>query len=145
VAIMPLTVTGCGLRGRPHSVPTPDATPSEDAGAKSRDRVQNYLDAMRAKDVTKGRAQLCPEMYEIFDKSATGANGDFADHFTVRVVAITDVRPSGGNHQVRANVTVTASGQSLPVNLLFTVTRAAGDWCIAGETPTGGAAPATPS
>ncbi|MEK8109959.1 hypothetical protein NKG94_47325 [Micromonospora sp. M12] len=47
---------------------------------------------MTAKDVAAGRSQLCALLQDGFDLSATGPNGDFADHFQVPEAAITGIR-----------------------------------------------------
>lgn len=136
--VLPFALAGCGLLGAVAGEPGP---PPEDAAAKARERVQGYLDAMKAKDVTLGRAQLCQPMQASFDRAATGPNGDFAAHFTVVQTVITDVRANGGNQEVSTAITVTAPGQDAPIDILFTVTKTGGQWCIAGEAPGGNAAP----
>lgn len=149
VAMTPF-VGGCGLLGGTGGADGPDSAPAEDAAAKSRERVQSYLDAMKAKDVAQGRSQLCAVLQEAFEAAATGPNGDFAKHFTVPAAVITDVRASGDRQEVGASITVDANGKNSPVNMIFTVARADGGWCIAGEAQAaadampGGAAP-TPS
>jgi hypothetical protein len=133
VAMTPL-VGGCGLLdfgggGGPLSAPT------EDAGAKARERVQSYLDAMKAKDAVQGRSQMCTVMQATFDTAASGPNGDFAKHFTVSEAVITEVRANDGRQEVETSITVDANGKNVPVNLVFTVARTDEGWCIAGEAP----------
>jgi predicted small lipoprotein YifL len=134
-------LTGCGLVGGGSE---PPAEKVDESPQRARERVQGYLDAMKAKDVPTGRAQLCAPLHAAFDKVATSANGDFADHFTVEAATITDIRAAGDGQQVSTSITVTAKGQRIPLKLLFTVTRA-GDgtdaWCIAGEEVGGNASP----
>jgi hypothetical protein len=129
---------GCDLIGgekssAPTSLAAPDAV--AEGAAPSRERVQQYLDAMRAKDVRKGRTQLCPVLHAGFDQSATGPNGDFARHFTVRAATIVDVRRNGGKHEVVASVTVSADGRRMVRALKFSVARGEAGWCIDGEVP----------
>jgi hypothetical protein len=136
-AVGPL-IGGCGLiGGDPARVPqvseAPDAV-AEGAGP-SRERVRQYLDAMRTKDVRKGRSQLCPELHRIFDQGATGPNGDFARHFTVPSAKVLDVRAKGGKQEVQASVTVKAGERSLVRSLRFTVAKGDAGWCIDGEVP----------
>ncbi|HEX5543555.1 MAG TPA: hypothetical protein VFX60_18725 [Micromonospora sp.] len=131
VAILPLALVGCGLEDT-----DADQAAAEDAVAKARERVENYLDAMMAKDPSVGREQFCPVLHPSFEEAATGPNGDFADHFTVTEVAITDVRPNDGRQEVSAAVTVNASGQEGVINLRFAVAKEGDRWCIADEQPT---------
>ncbi|WP_174536040.1 hypothetical protein [Micromonospora chalcea] len=109
--------------------------PAEEAAAKSRERVQAYLDALTARDADAGRSQLCAPMHAAFDAAATGPNGDFADHFTVPDATITDVRSGPNGQEVSASVTVAAGSRKATRSLLFTVTRNGADWCISGEVP----------
>jgi len=138
VAVLPLALAGCGLLGQVKPGPPP-----EDTAAKARERVQLYLDAMTAKDVAAGRAQLCPVLHASFDQAATGPNGDFAKHFTVRQAVITGIRPDGGAQQVSAAITVVGPARPAPINILFTVTKVGDQWCIADEAP--GGDPASPA
>ncbi|HEX7746565.1 MAG TPA: hypothetical protein VF462_15045 [Micromonosporaceae bacterium] len=128
---------GCDLVGRsePPSVESqaPDAV--AEGATPSRQRVQDYLYAMRAKDVTRGRSQLCPGLHPTFDQAATGPNGDFARHFTVPAAQILDVRANGGKQEVLASVTVAAGGGTLVRSLRFTVAKGAAGWCIDSEVP----------
>ena len=138
LALLPLTLTGCGLGKDDHDTATPAAdgqrAPAEEATAKSRERVQAYLDAMTAKDVDAGRSQLCTPLQDAFDAGATGPNGDFADHFTVPEAAITDIRSGSHGQEVSTAVTVVVGARKASRPLLFTVTRSGADWCISGET-----------
>ncbi|MER7166326.1 hypothetical protein ABT336_09700 [Micromonospora sp. NPDC000207] len=134
LVLLPGALFGCALGGDdPDARPSP--TPSEDVDAKSRERVQAYLDAMVAKDVAAGRNQLCTPLYDAFDAGATGPNGDFADHFEVSDVAITDVRRGPRGQQVDTVLTVTVGTRQVVRALEFTVTRSGADWCISGEAP----------
>ena len=134
-------LAGCGILD---DDPEPPAVKVDESPQRARERVQAYLDAMTAKDVPTGRAQLCVSLHAAFDKAATGANGDFATHFTVTSAAITDIRAAGDEQQVSTAITVTAKGQRIPLKLLFTVARA-GDgtdaWCIAREEVGGNSSP----
>lgn len=145
LVLLPLGSAGCGDADEPAE--DPNRVSAEEATTKARERVQAYLDAMVAKDTTAGRSQLCVPAHAAFDAAATGANGDFADHFTVSAAEITDVRPGPQGQEVSTSVTVTVGKQSTSKPLLFTVTRSGVDWCIAaeapgGRTPTPGASPA---
>lgn len=136
VALVVPVLAGCGTDDGPGGGgPSP-----EDAAAEARQRVQSYLDAVKAKDVAAGRAQLCPVLHESFDQVATGPNGDFAEHFTVSAAVITDVRVRDSDHEIGAAVTV--SGRPDPIGLRFTVTRTEGGWCIADEVPVDAGQPA---
>jgi hypothetical protein len=141
LALLPLALAGCGLGGDDDQAAGPATeaarAPAEEAAAKSRERVQAYLDAMTAKDVAAGRGQLCAPIQGAFDAAATGPNGDFADHFTVPQATITDVRSGAHGQEVSTTVTVAAGGRKATRTLLFTVTRSGADWCIAGEGPGG--------
>ena len=145
LAFLPVTLAGCGLAGGDDAPDTPagesQRAPAEEAAAKSRERVQAYLDAMAAKDVDAGRSQLCAPTQTAFDAAATGPNGDFADHFTVPQATITDVRSGPHGQEVTTSVTVAVGSRKATRSLLFTVTRTGADWCIAGEAP-GGNTPA---
>ncbi|HEX5597936.1 MAG TPA: hypothetical protein VFX61_18270 [Micromonosporaceae bacterium] len=139
-ALLPLALTSCGLLG-----PKIDHEAiAAEAAAKSRERVQNYLDAMKTKDPNLGREQLCEVLRPSFDTAATSPNGDFADHFTVTDAIITEVRANGGEQEIDAAVTVSAAGQDSAINLRFTVRKIGEQWCIADEVPVEGSA-GTPS
>lgn len=137
LALLPVTLAGCGLGGGDDAPGGPatqsQRAPAEEAAAKSRERVQAYLDAMAAKDVDAGRSQLCAPMQAAFDAAATGPNGDFADHFTVPQATITDVRSGPQGEEVSTSITVAVGSRKATRSLLFTVTRTGADWCIAGE------------
>jgi hypothetical protein len=136
-------VSGCGLIGTPAKAPraseAPDAV-AEGAGP-SRERVQQYLEAMRTKDVRKGRAQLCPVLYPTFDQAATGPNGDFARHFRVTAARIVDVRARGGKQEVVVSLTVAAGERRMVRSLAFTVALGDSGWCIDGEVPVAAPSP----
>jgi hypothetical protein len=114
---------------------SPEQVKPTDADGLAQLRVETYLDAMRAKDVAKGRAQLCASGQAEFDTSATDDGGDFADHFTVEASAINSVEVDPGGRRVTASVTLKArsSGASAPVSVAFTVSDTASDWCILSE------------
>ncbi|MEU0156034.1 hypothetical protein [Micromonospora fulviviridis] len=141
LALLPVTLAGCGLGGGEDAPDSPASqsqrAPAEEAAAKSRERVQAYLDAMAAKDADAGRSQLCAPMQAAFDAAATGPNGDFADHFTVPQATITDVRSGPHGEEVSTSITVAVGTRKATRSLLFTVTRTGADWCIAGEAPGG--------
>ena len=129
-------LAACGSGGQNGGdAPPSEKAPAEEAAAKSRERVQAYLDALTARDADAGRSQLCAPMHAAFDAAATGPNGDFADHFTVPEATITDVRSGPNGQEVSASVTVTAGSRTVARSLLFTVTRNGADWCISGEVP----------
>ncbi len=138
LALLPFALTGCGLGGDDAGgAGAQQQAPAEEAAAKSRERVQAYLDAMAAKDVDAGRSQLCAPVQAAFAAAATGPNGDFADHFTVPQATITDVRSGPHGQEVSTAVTVAVGSREATRPLLFTVTRSGADWCIAGEAPGG--------
>ncbi|GIG90092.1 Rv0361 family membrane protein [Plantactinospora endophytica] len=150
LAMLPLGLTGCGLLDGFGSEPDVTTTPVDDGPDRARERVQAYLDAMKAKSVTDGREQLCEPLRESFDQAATGPNGDFAKHFSVSAATITDVRANGADQDVSTSITIKASGKATPTKVLFTVARADGQWCIAKEAigghepaPSGSPTPAT--
>ncbi|MFC5922526.1 hypothetical protein [Micromonospora vulcania] len=141
---LPVALVGCGIGGGGEKpAAKPPRVPAEEAGTRSRERVQAYLDAMTAKDAAAGRSQLCALLHEGFDLAATGPNGDFADHFEVPEATITDVRSGSRGQEVSVSVSVTVGKRKTTRPLLFTVTKDGGDWCIAGEAP--GGVPATGS
>jgi hypothetical protein len=138
-------VSGCWLTGgdRPQAAGTGEAPdPVAEGAAPSRQRVQDYLDAMRAKDVSQGRLQLCPGLRRAFDQSATGPNGDFAKHFTVPAARILEARAKGGKHEVLASVTVAVNGRNAVRSLRFTVAKGEAGWCIDSELPVANPRPA---
>ncbi|MEV4482209.1 hypothetical protein [Micromonospora coxensis] len=135
LALLPLSLLGCGIGDDDEDAAPLDRAPAEEAAVKSRERVQAYLDAMSAKDVDAGRSQLCATMHAAFDAAATGPNGDFADHFEVPKAAITDVRTGPAGQEVSTSVTVSVGAKEVVRPLLFTVTRVGADWCISGEAP----------
>lgn len=142
LVLLPVSLVGCGIGGGDEEqAAKPEQAPAEEAATRSRERVQAYLDAMTAKDVAAGRSQLCALLQDGFDLSATGPNGDFADHFEVPEAAITAVQPGPRGQEVSVSVSVAAGKRTLTRPLVFTVTRDGGDWCIAGEAPGGDAAP----
>ncbi|MEU8330202.1 hypothetical protein [Micromonospora sp. NPDC048839] len=141
--LLPVALVGCGIgdddaKEKPPAKPA--RAPAEEAAARSRERVQAYLDAMTAKDVAAGRSQLCAVLHDGFDLAATGPNGDFADHFQVPEAAITAIRSGPLGQEVSVSVSVTAGKRTVARPLVFTVTRQGSDWCIAGESPGGGPA-----
>jgi|GEM_PF-1890389 len=144
LALLTSTATGCTVSPQPQPGPTGTDVP---VGAEeSRRLVQDYLDAMVAKDLDKGRAQLCAATQDIFDASATGPNGDFAESLMVERAEIVASRPVPVGHEVTAAVTAAvgsttlrAGSETLRVSLVFTVTPAGsgdGGWCIHDETAT---------
>ncbi|MDG4756875.1 hypothetical protein [Micromonospora sp. WMMD710] len=144
LVLLPVALVGCGIGGGDEEpAAKPEQAPAEEAATRSRERVQAYLDAMTAKDVAAGRSQLCAVLQDGFDLSATGPNGDFADHFEVPAATITDVQAGPRGQQVSVSVSVTAGKRKVTRPLVFTVIRDGSDWCIAGEAP--GGAPAAPA
>ncbi|RAO63448.1 hypothetical protein LUPAC06_00174 [Micromonospora saelicesensis] len=141
--LLPVALVGCGIGGEDEekSAAKPARAPADEAAARSRERVQAYLDAMAAKDVAAGRSQLCALLHDGFDLGATGPNGDFADHFQVPEAAITDIRSGPLGQEVRVSVSVAVGKHTVVRPLVFTVTRDGSDWCIAGEAPGQPAAP----
>ncbi|MBB5115292.1 hypothetical protein AB0K27_16405 [Micromonospora echinospora] len=135
LALTPAALAACGSGDKGAATAPSGRAPAEEAAAKSRERVQAYLDALTARDADAGRSQLCAPMHAAFDAAATGPNGDFADHFTVPDATITDVRSGPNGQEVSASVTVAAGSRKATRSLLFTVTRNGADWCISGEAP----------
>jgi hypothetical protein len=143
-----LVLTGCG-----GSTPVPDASstanstsstapaaassvsPGVDADAAARVPVDNYLSAMKAKDVGKGREQLCASLQAGFDKAATGPNGDFADHFVVNQAQVDKVEQAGNDRKVTATITAApkSGGSSQTISVRFTVQSVSSSWCISNE------------
>ncbi|MEU7801288.1 hypothetical protein AB0J14_11595 [Micromonospora arborensis] len=147
LVLLPVALVGCGIGGggaKDEPAAKPARAPAEEAAARSRERVQAYLDAMAAKDVAAGRSQLCALLHDGFDLGATGPNGDFADHFQVPEAAITDVRSGPLGQEVSVSVSVSAGKRTVARPLVFTVTRDGSDWCIAGEAPGSPVASPTP-
>ncbi|MFJ8832229.1 hypothetical protein [Micromonospora aurantiaca] len=143
LALLPAALAACGSGGQDGGdTPPSGKAPAEEAAAKSRERVQAYLDALTARDAAAGRSQLCAPMHAAFDSAATGPNGDFADHFTVPEATITEVRSGPNGQEISASITVAAGSRKAARSLLFTVTRNGADWCISGEVP--GDAPVDP-
>jgi hypothetical protein len=142
--ILSASLTGCGLVGGTSAGggASDGGVRTDDGVQKSRERVQAYLDAMKAKNLDAGRSQLCTPMHDAFDQGATGPNGDFADHFTVSAATITDVRANGNSQEVSTSITVAPAPRTGPTSILFTVVPNAGEWCIAKEAP-GGNTPST--
>ncbi|MFY1651209.1 hypothetical protein ACN27J_09965 [Solwaraspora sp. WMMB762] len=144
LALLTSTATGCTVSPQPQ--PGPTGTDVSVGAEESRRLVQDYLDAMVAKDLDKGRAQLCAATQDIFDASATGPNGDFAESLMVERAEIVASRPVPVGHEVTATVTAAvgsttlrAGSETLRVSLVFTVTPAGsgdGGWCIHDETAT---------
>ncbi|WJK36892.1 hypothetical protein [Solwaraspora sp. WMMA2065] len=142
LALLISTATGCTVSPQPQPEPTGTDVPI--GAEESRRLVQDYLDAMVAKDLDKGRAQLCAATQEIFDASATGPNGDFAESVMVEQGEIVASRPVPVGHEVTATVTAAvgsttlrAGPETIQVRLVFTVTPVGagdGDWCIHDET-----------
>ncbi|MEW2441690.1 hypothetical protein [Micromonospora marina] len=136
LALLPAALAACGSGGQDGGdTPPSGKAPAEEAAAKSRERVQAYLDALTARDAAAGRSQLCAPMHAAFDSAATGPNGDFADHFTVPEATITEVRSGPNGQEVSASITVAAGSRKAVRALQFTVTRSGADWCISGEAP----------
>ncbi|WP_089157377.1 hypothetical protein [Micromonospora sp. NBS 11-29] len=144
LTLLPVGLAGCGAPGAGGTATPTGRAPAQEAAAKSRERVQAYLDALAARDVAAGRSQLCEPMHSAFDTAATGLNGDFADHFTVPQATITGVRSGPHGQEVSATITVAAGSRTAARSLLFTVTRSGADWCISGEVPVNPEAEPTP-
>lgn len=107
--------------------------PVDESPRLAKEKVEAYLAAMTARDKAAGRTHLCPSLHGVFDKTATGANGDFNQKLTVADATVVDVRAEGPAQKVSANLTLTAGDRSAPVGIVFTVSRIAEGWCIAGE------------
>jgi len=110
--------------------------PVDESPRLAKEKVEAYLAAMTAKDRAAGKQQLCPSLYGVFDKTSTGANGDFNKSLTVADATVVDVRADGPAQKVTANLTLTAGERSAPVGIVFTVSRITEGWCIAGEQAT---------
>lgn len=137
-----LALAGC--TADPPEPPAPAPIEPDDGQAAAEEPVRDYLDAMRAKDVEQGRAQLCPATQEIFDTSATGPGGDFAERFTVPAAQVVDTRAVTVGFEVTAAVTVAVADATTDVELVFTVTPTGEDgWCIHDETGSSPAADST--
>jgi hypothetical protein len=110
--------------------------PVDESPRLAREKVEAYLAAMTARDKAAGRTHLCPSLHGVFDKTATGANGDFNKSLKVADAAVVDVRAEGPAQMVTANLSLTAGDRTEPVGILFTVSRIAEGWCIAAEEAT---------
>ncbi|WFE29487.1 hypothetical protein O7623_09975 [Solwaraspora sp. WMMD791] len=134
-AVLALSISGCTADGSAPQTPAPSAAQSPSGQGESEAVVHAYLDAMRSKDVAQGRAQFCPATQPIFEASATGPNGDFAEEFTVPQAEIVGTRQTTVGYEVTTRVTVVTGSTTVPVELVFTVTPADdGTWCIHDET-----------
>jgi hypothetical protein len=147
---------GCGNEGGSSSEA---ATPSSSAAATpsasntgsdedhAREVVQNYLDAMKAKDPAKGKEQMCPSLHEQFDKTATGEEGDFSSRLTVKEQSISNVQPKGEDgHRVTTTMVVQAkvSGANpVKADIAFDVHKLGDLWCIYNEEIVGKPTPAS--
>ncbi|MFY1699074.1 nuclear transport factor 2 family protein [Solwaraspora sp. WMMA2101] len=133
--VLVLPISGCTTDAPAPQTPTPSAAQTPTGQGESEAVVHAYLDAMRSKDVAQGRAQFCPATQPIFEASATGPNGDFAEEFTVPQAEIAGTRQTTVGYEVTTRVTVVTGGTTVPVELVFTVTPADdGTWCIHDET-----------
>jgi hypothetical protein len=109
--------------------------PVDESPRLAREKVEAYLAAMTAKDAATGKTHLCPSLHGVFDKTATGVDGDFNKNVTVSDAVVADVRADGPAQKVTANLTLRAGDRTAPVGIVFTVSRIAEGWCIAGEEP----------
>jgi hypothetical protein len=133
-ALAALAALGLGACDAVEKITGPPApTPVDESPRLAREKVEAYLAAMTAKDVKAGRRQLCPSLYGIFDKTATGTGGDFARGVTVSDATVIDVREDGPAHKVTAALTAATRATSGRVGIAFTVSRIESGWCIAGE------------
>jgi hypothetical protein len=139
-------LSGCGggkettatpRTGETTSVPATTSapvSPGEDADTQARTTVQNYLDAMKTKDVAKGKAQMCPALRDTFDQVATGPNGDFAKHFVLKSAKVDKVEKAGENRKVTASLSLQAnSGETKDATVVYTAQTSGGGWCISNE------------
>ena len=128
---MVIAVGGCDAVEK---ITRPDPPkPVDESPRLARQKVEAYLAAMTARDRAAGRTHLCPSLHGVFDKTATGANGDFNKNLTVADATVVDVRAEGPAQKVTANLTLTAGDRTAPVGIVFTVSRIAEGWCIAAE------------
>ena len=107
--------------------------PVDESPRLAKEKVEAYLAAMTAKDRAAGKQHLCPSLHGVFDKTSTGANGDFNKGLTVADATVVDVRAEGPAQKVTANLTLTSGERSAPVGIVFTVSRITEGWCIAAE------------
>lgn len=142
-----MILAGCGDSGSVSNTPPSAGSPSSpasgasapatpDADVSARAVIDSYLNAMKAKDVRKGREQMCAAVQVGFDERATSPNGDFADHFVLTEANIDRVESAGTDRKVTAKVTVApkSGGSSNTASVLFTVTAEDSRWCISNAT-----------
>jgi hypothetical protein len=131
LAAVALALGGCDAVERITGSDPPK--PVDESPRLAKEKVEAYLAAMTAKDRVAGKQHLCPSLHGVFDKTSTGANGDFNKALTVADATVVDVRADGPAQKVTANLTLTAGERSAPVGIVFTVSRITEGWCIAGE------------
>ena len=126
---------------------TPSASNSGSDEDHARQVVQNYLDAMKARDEAKGKEQFCPSLHEQFDKTASGEEGDFSPKLIVKDQSITDVQPQGDDgHRVTTTMVVQAKASGtnpVKANIAFDVHKLGDLWCIYNEEIVGKPTPAS--
>jgi hypothetical protein len=139
-ALLPAVIAGCAGGSSNSSNPSGGGSASASTSSADSDQVaskpvQNYLDAMKTKDVAKAKDQLCPALQAGFESNATKASGDFANTFTVTNATVTTVQPGSIDRTVTAAVTAKpkATNKPVPLSVEFTVHKADGGWCISKE------------
>ncbi|WP_144127626.1 hypothetical protein [Catellatospora sichuanensis] len=139
-------VTACASNDEP-PVGRPSVDASQDSNTLAPDlhtqdtevrmAVENYLDAVKHRDVAQGRLLICADVREKFDAVATTDAGAFSARFTLVAYSIADTRFKGTDVQVRAAQEISVAGQAEPekTTIVYTMTRTADGWCIAHALP----------
>lgn len=147
-AVLALAATGCGgedssASGSPSSAPAKNTTPPDD---RAKQTVQLYLDAMKTKDVAKGKQQFCPAMHQKFDETATSEDGDFNQDFTLEQGSITKVEPAS-NEERKVSTSLVVKSKKAGTNpvkaeIVYSVHELGDIWCIFNEEIVGTPVPA---
>lgn len=139
---------GCGIgSGSSSGTTTPSASKTVSDEDQARQVVQNYLEAMQAKDTAKGKEQMCPALHEQFDKEATGKDGDFSPEIVLKEQSIARVQGKGEDGQrVTATMVVqakAADANPVKADIAFDVHKLGDLWCIYNEEIVGKPTPAS--
>jgi hypothetical protein len=127
------------------------ATPSASSAGSDEDEargvVQKYLEAMKAKDLAKGKEQMCPALHDQFDKVASGDEGDFSPKLILKEQSITKVEPKGDDgHRVTTTMVLQAKASGtnpVKADIAFDVHKLGDLWCIYNEEIVGKPTPAS--
>ena len=150
-AMLALAMSACGSDEPSSASGDPSSAPSSKAAKAPEDRaretVQVYLDAMKSKDVAKGKQQFCPALHEKFDKTATSEDGDFSQDFALEQSSITKVEAAGNDgHTVSTSLVVHSKKEganAVKADINYSVHQLGDLWCIYNEEIVGTPSPAT--